>query len=141
MMVTPLLPLLSFIFFVGWRNEMTANLLRHGGLDRYTIGSSQVEIVERLDSSPKDHHVGGMSTETSHSESDSGKTGNGTPRIAIAVMGQASAFSRWYQILSEQETHTKEQLSFIYGANDKQVSDAGQQRCHEQGNFQSCHAD
>jgi hypothetical protein len=108
---------------------------------RYTVSLS-VEIADtRLNSSSKPIHVGEMEVVESLLDRESGKTGNGTPRIAIAVMGEASTFSRWYHVLSEQETHSQ-QLSFIYGAyDDKQVSDENQQRCNEQVHFQTCHAD
>ena len=116
--------------------------LRGFGFGRYTATFS-VEIVDRLDSSttiPID--LEDAASKNSHSDRDSGETGHGTPRIAIAVMGQASTFSRWHQILSEQQAmQSKEQLSFIYGAYDKPVSDEGMQRCAEQVRFHSCHAE
>ena len=135
-----MLPLLGCVFLLCWRNEMSTG--RSGfSFGRYTVSLS-VEIADtRLNSSSKPIHVGEMEVVESLLDRESGKTGNGTPRIAIAVMGEASTFSRWYHVLSEQETHSQ-QLSFIYGAyDDKQVSDENQQRCNEQVHFQTCHAD
>ena len=136
-----MIPLLGCIFFLCWRNELSTGRSAGFSFGRYTFSLS-VEIVDtRFNSSSTPIHVGEMEVVEGLSGRESGKTGNGTPRIAVAVMGEASAFSRWYQSLSEQETHSQ-QLSFIYGAyDDKQVSDENQKRCNEQVHFQTCHVD
>jgi hypothetical protein len=136
-----MLPLLGCMFFLYCRNEMSTGLGRGFGSRYYHYSFSvSVEMVEtRLTPSPTTLETREMGVGEQHS--DRRKTKNGIPRIAVAVMGEARVFSRWFHTLSEQVTHSK-QLSFIYGAyDDKEKSDENQQRCKEQVHFQTCHAD